>query len=376
MNSSHPKPVLRFAFAAVISISSGVSLLAQDATSETSPLKVPEKIEPAESGDASKPKREAGTVDDPLAGTPEDQSPEKSSISEEWTVGRLSDLLNGKADPPKGWPKDRFELRSRREVTVRHSDGKTGTRPVVESQLIDPKEKQLSSVHRHAICVMQFDAVIRDLRKDLDQANGAAAETEILDELAKAYSARFKIDTVYQDIKVKEIEQRAQKLRDELTARDEAEKAWVKAMMTLAELRADGIETMQTTTSAGVGALPSMAYSLNRSGNPVDQYGRQLDRSGNIIRSNPNVAPVEPNTNSRRQFLGTSILGTSRPKAAQPGFSALHTDRRSATTISPSWRPLNRSDQSLEPDSALRPTPPTPPTPAPPAPPRSSDPRR
>ena len=183
--------------------------------------------------------------DEDYTETPEPTSPEQAEVvlDQEWSTDKLRDVLSGKTDPPEGWPKNQMPVTTTRTVHQRDAEGNSFARPGLESSMID-SEVDLTPAQRHAICVRQFDTQIRSLKSQLNQGTQQDQKAKLLTQLKNALSARFRIDTVFQDVRVKEIERRAQKLRKELDARGVAEESWVQAMLTLAEMKSDGIDTM------------------------------------------------------------------------------------------------------------------------------------
>ncbi len=95
-------------------------------------------------------------------------------------------------------------------------------------------------------------SAIREKQTALFQVEDAKAKDKLLHELRALYTKRFEIDTAYQDFKMREIERRAKKLRAEVNAREKAADNWVEAMVTLAKMRADGIETMDSLATPAV----------------------------------------------------------------------------------------------------------------------------
>ncbi len=334
MICSRTNPIWLTASITIIAISSSVSLMAQEPADEPSSVVAEEPksaspVPPTSPDDftlPSDPQRKLTrvVVDNPPTAKADDQSLEESATNDVWTTSKLEMLLAGRADPPKGWPKEQVAIRTRREVTITSSDGETITRPAVETLSIDPQRTPLSTVHRHAICVVQFDGLIGQLRKELDGSSNADEEQAILNRLANAYSARFKIDTVYQDMKVREIEERAQKLRNELTERDEAEKDWVKAMMTLAEMRADGIDPMQNPPS------------VVRTSSPVSLPSARQERGQDTVQGFlTRVDPRQVDNTRDRRSIGAERLQTHRLDAGQSLRSAITVERQPALRATP-----------------------------------------
>ena len=214
---------------------------ASHADEESVPPKAPNRMESITIASEQRVDRASDEED---AETPELTTTQPSPLSsdQEWSNEKLRDVLSGKAGPPEGWPRNPGPITTTGTVLERDAQGNTFARPVMETMNVDSLG-DLTPAQRHAICVRQFNAQISSLKSQLSQETPKVQEEQLLAQLKSAYSARFRIDTVFQDIRVREIERRARKLRNELDARDEAEESWVKAMLTLAEMKADGIDT-------------------------------------------------------------------------------------------------------------------------------------
>lgn len=94
------------------------------------------------------------------------------------------------------------------------------------------------------IAVAAIEKQIAAQNRELVESNDTESREALIKKLSDSYRTRFELDTAFQDFKVSEIERRAKKLRAEVEARQSATQQWVDAMVTLAKMKADGIETM------------------------------------------------------------------------------------------------------------------------------------
>ena len=266
--------------------------------------------------------------------------PSPLSSDQEWSNEKLRDVLSGKAGPPEGWPRNPGPITTTRTVLERDAQGNTFARPVMETMNVDSLG-DLTPAQRHAICVRQFNAQISSLKSRLSQETPKDQEEQLLAQLKNTYSARFRIDTVFQDLRVKEIERRAQKLRNELDARDEAEESWVKAMLTLAEMKADGIDT-----TADYFQQPTL-HENNRLGR--NQYGQF--HPSNVPRSGVEPLDMKPLSSMQNSLQRPSDDRGLRRNSAD----------RYQQSVDRVGRPVERDNQFRNGNrSALRP--PSPPT--------------
>lgn len=101
-----------------------------------------------------------------------------------------------------------------------------------------------------AIMVAEVEKQIARHNRELNESTDDAQQEVLLKKLSESYQLRFELDTAFQDYKVAEIERRAKKLRADVDAREKATQQWVDAMVTLAKMKANGIETMNSTPSS------------------------------------------------------------------------------------------------------------------------------
>lgn len=113
-------------------------------------------------------------------------------------------------------------------------------------QLVDSTDKSLTPEQCLGIASGALEARIREAKGSLMNLAGSENNENreaLLKKLKQLYTLRFNLDTAYQDLKVTEIETRAAKLRAEVAAREKASSEWVDAMVTLAKMKSNGIET-------------------------------------------------------------------------------------------------------------------------------------
>ncbi len=116
--------------------------------------------------------------------------------------------------------------------------------PYYEVQTVQTTSDELSPEQRLGVIIALQEEKIAQALKELMAEQDDKKREQQLRELEQLYIARFDVDTAYQDYKVRKIELRAAKLRADVTAREKAVDQWAAAMVTLAKMRAAGIETM------------------------------------------------------------------------------------------------------------------------------------
>lgn len=116
-----------------------------------------------------------------------------------------------------------------------------------EHETVAPKTADLTPEQRLGVVIGMRERELAKINQALAETEDDAERDKLLAKLRVIYTERFEIDTMYQDYKVRKIEIRAAKLRADVKARDKALGDWVDAMVTLAKMRASGIETMPTT---------------------------------------------------------------------------------------------------------------------------------
>ena len=157
---------------------------------------------------------------------------------------------------------------------------------VYETQTVNPRAEDLSPEQRLGVIVTLQNQLIERAHRQLLEAKGDSARNELLEELGAIYADRFDIDTKYQDYKVRRIEARAAKLRADVTARERAAKEWVDAMVTLAKMRANGIETMPAVGPPAEASRLAVPDELNVAPSfaPANSSGRDIRRPATFER--------------------------------------------------------------------------------------------
>ena len=200
-----------------------------------------------------------------------------------------------------------LNLSVRRTETTRQPNGAFIHRPVLSAETVNP-QGSTTPEQRLALITQQMEKEITTCLSKLKKCgDDAQARKDVLLELKEKYDLRFAIDTAYQDYKVRQIEERAQKLRAEVTERKNSQNEWASAMVTLAKMRVMGIDIPNSVS-------PNVSrYSLNSTRQPISDLtvGRQIPPLQMIPPSpnqfpNPNQLQL-PNPNqlqlpSRNQF--------------------------------------------------------------------------
>ena len=167
---------------------------------------------------------------------------------------------------------------------------------IFESQSVKVRDPNLNAEQKLGIMVSLADTGLQETLNDLFQQDDPKQQERTLKSLEHQYTARFEVESAYQDFKVQEIERRVKKLRAEVTQRDEARPDWVSAMVTLAKVKASGIELMPdtmpvplpgSTPLGGAGFNPSYSTQSTGAYDPVQHRPAWRGES-------PSTCPVFP----------------------------------------------------------------------------------
>lgn len=166
------------------------------------------------------------------------------------------------ADPntASGWPFEEFRKVFEGNLKLLVSKlPKTGLMPVYESKLKPNPDGTTSRAFltrmarrsntpegNYELATRFVSDALNRQRDQFLKSDEEENKSELAQRVKYLYALRYDLDTAYQDYKVSEIEERARKLREEVTRRQGAGKKWVAAMMTLDEMKADGIDVKGT----------------------------------------------------------------------------------------------------------------------------------
>ena len=164
------------------------------------------------------------------------------------------------ADTASGWPFEEFRkvfdgdlnvlvsgLPETEFVPIRESVVKRNPNGTTSKAFLTRMVRQGDTPEGNYKLATQF--VSDELNRQRDQflkSDKEENKSELAQRVKYLYALRYDLDTAYQDYKVSEIEERARNLREEVTRRQGAGKKWVAAMMTLDEMKADGIDVKGT----------------------------------------------------------------------------------------------------------------------------------
>ena len=153
----------------------------------------------------------------------------------------------------------------------------------------------LPAEQKHALLIALRNKLLREQTEKIMTEDDAEGRKALLSELKDIYRSRFQIDTAYQDYRVRKIEARTKKLRDEITAREDAREEWVDAMVTLAKMRANGIDTIDPNVLPVAVDEPSAFPSANyRDSQTAENSARlyRLPQSGPLPQPNMQLPTI------------------------------------------------------------------------------------
>lgn len=197
------------------------------------------------------------SIPEPSDSDPDIQPIAKPSISKKATSGRgdaLDALFEG-----KGFLGDKEDVPKQIAIRVRLVEQVNSISIVNDQQVSEMRNvvafrtenvnvsDDLSPEQRLGVIIALQEKSLAETHKALIEVEDDDERGRLLSKLRDLYTERFEIDTEYQDYKVRKIERRAAKLRADVDAREKALSEWVDAMVTLAKVRASGIETMPAT---------------------------------------------------------------------------------------------------------------------------------
>ena len=206
---------------------------------------------------------------------------------------------------PEDFSEDRIRIAVRKTGVATNRDGETKQVSMVEHQTVNPLDEKLTPEQRLGVLVSVHERLIREKQESL-LAVEDDGRPKIVKELRELYAMRFELDTAYQDFRVREIERRANKLREEVDSRETAAKQWVDAMVTLAEMRASGIATMPPLSGPRVESSSGMPV-------PVGVSRLRSPRSTGVA---PSTTPAGNSFN----YPSPGPLAPSLPATAPPRF--------------------------------------------------------
>ena len=173
---------------------------------------------------------------------------------------QLAESEDGEGETTGGWPLAELQRIFKGELNLILPDNGDATIAVMvprrQTQVIGGQQRQMVVYESQAIrrnggkhtpeqCLAmakgEVGRRITAVRRSLQNNDDQPGSEQTWDELKFLMRLLFDLDTAFQDFKVTEIEERAKKLRAEVDRRSEAAQQWVNAMITLEEMKANGI---------------------------------------------------------------------------------------------------------------------------------------
>ncbi|MEM9588347.1 MAG: hypothetical protein AAGA03_13775 [Planctomycetota bacterium] len=259
-----------------------------------------ESVEVVEEGAVAEGEESGSAFDDSETNRPT-QLPRDPSARPESELAEIFDntLSDEERAAFTGLPSPFMVMMPSDSMVYANTKSKNGARRFVRRSVTTYQPRSLDPLADNLTIEERCATNVAMIQRELNESLRKVADTSgMVDELALAevrewYDRLYQMETDFQDLKVLEIEKRTSTLRNQVEQRRNAKSQWVDAMVTLAKMKAMGIEPARVESTRAVSTVvtPPPLSSGYRAATPVPALPSTINRPTSGGFSFPNPTP-------------------------------------------------------------------------------------